>query len=63
MNTVFTLAQSRPTQRAADGWESARFISLFLASGIFYISSLFLPRPPAANANRWAAPLIGELDE
>jgi len=46
--------QKRPTKRAADGWESARFSSFFLASGFFYISSLFPARPPAANANRWA---------
>jgi hypothetical protein len=47
--------QPRPTQRAADGWESAAFSSIFLASGFFYISSLFPARPPAANANRWLA--------
>jgi hypothetical protein len=49
----------RPTQRAADGWESAAFSSFYLALGFFYISSLFPARPPAANANRWAVPMIG----
>jgi CDP-diglyceride synthetase len=44
-----------PTKRAADGWESAAFSSIFLTLGFFYISSLFPTRPPAANANRWAA--------
>jgi hypothetical protein len=31
--------KKRPTKRAADGWESARFTSIFLALGFFYISS------------------------
>lgn len=53
-SAVVTSSQSRPTQRAADGWESARFTGIFLALGFFYISSLFPARPPAANANRWA---------
>jgi len=40
--------QKRPTKRAADGGESARFTSIFLALTFFYISSLFpaRPRPP-----------------
>ena len=37
--------QKRPTPRAADGGESARFTGSFLASSFFHISSLFLPRP------------------
>jgi hypothetical protein len=45
----------RPTKHAPDVWESARFTSIFLALSFFYISSLFLPRPHAGNANRWAA--------
>ena len=43
------------TKRAADVWESARFTSIFLASGFFHISSRIHARPHAANANRWAA--------
>ena len=41
-----------PTQRAADGWESARFSSSFLASGFSCSQSESTLRPPAANANR-----------
>ncbi|MGE5027444.1 MAG: hypothetical protein ACM3JK_03125 [Betaproteobacteria bacterium] len=43
----------RPTQRAADGWESARFTGIFLALGFFCSQAVF--SPAAANANRWAA--------
>ena len=53
-----SLAQSLPTKRAADGWESARFTSIFLASGFFYISCRIHARPPAANANRWQEPAL-----
>jgi hypothetical protein len=35
-------------------WESARFSSIFLASGFFYISNIVHTRPHATNANRWA---------
>jgi hypothetical protein len=35
-----SLAQSLPTKRAADVWESARFRSIFLASGFLYTSSI-----------------------
>ncbi len=45
------------TQRAPDVWESARFTSIFLASGFFYISNLVHARPHAGNANRWATRL------
>jgi hypothetical protein len=41
--------------RAADVWESARFTSIFLALGFFYISGRIHARPHAANANRSAA--------
>ena len=44
--------KSRLTKRAADVWESARFRSIFLASGFFYISNIVHARPHAANANR-----------
>jgi len=43
------------TKRAADGGESARFTSIFLASGFFYISDIFQARPTTANATRWVA--------
>jgi hypothetical protein len=49
------LAQSLPTKRAPDVWESARFTSIFLASGFSYISSIVHARPHAGNANRWVA--------
>ena len=45
----------RPTQRAPDVWESARFMSIFLASGFSYISNIVHARPHAGNANRWKA--------
>ena len=48
----------RPTQRAPDVWESARFTSIFLALGFSYISSRIHARPHAGNANRWATPYI-----
>jgi hypothetical protein len=40
------------TQRAPDVWESARFTSIFLALGFFYISKRIQARPHAGNANR-----------
>jgi hypothetical protein len=41
--------------RAADGGDSARFMSSFLALSFFYISNRFHARPlSAANASRWA---------
>ena len=43
------------TKRAPDEWDSARFTSIFLASGFFYISNIVHARPSAGNANRWAA--------
>jgi hypothetical protein len=42
---VVCFPQFLPTKRAADGGESARFTSIFLALSFFYISNLFLPRP------------------
>jgi hypothetical protein len=51
-----SLAQSLPTKRAADGGESARFTSIFLAGCFFYSQAFVHPLPPsAANANRWVA--------
>jgi hypothetical protein len=49
------LVKSVPTKRAVDGGDSARFTSIFLASGFFYISGIFSARPTTTNANRWAA--------
>ena len=48
-------SQRRPTKRAPDKWESARFRSIFLALSFFYISSRIHAHPLAGNANRWAA--------
>ena len=42
------------TMRAADKWESARFLSLFLALGGFRFESDSTLPPLAANAGRWA---------
>ena len=47
--------ECRPTKRAADWWDSARLTGIFLASGFFCSRSFVSSRPPAANANRWAA--------
>ena len=33
----------RPTQRAPDGWDSVRFLGLFLNFGSFPFRELFLP--------------------
>jgi hypothetical protein len=45
----------RPTKRAADDGESARFTGSFLASSFFCSQTLVHARPlSAANANRWA---------
>jgi len=40
------------TKRAPDVWESARFRSIFLASGFSYISNLVHAHPHAGNASR-----------
>jgi hypothetical protein len=48
------MPKTRPTKRAPDKWESARFRSIFLALSFFYISNSFHARPLAGNANRWA---------
>ena len=52
---LYSPPQKRPTKRAPDAGESARFRSIFLASGFFYISNRIHVRPSAGNANRWAA--------
>jgi len=45
----------RPTQRAPDWWESARFQTVFLARSWFRQNGVVSSRPPAGNASRWAA--------
>jgi hypothetical protein len=52
---IVGIVKSRPTQRAADKWDSARFLSLFLASSFIRLPSQVLSRPLAANADRWLA--------
>jgi hypothetical protein len=41
-----------PTQRAADKWESPRFLGICLAPGVFRFDGDSTLRPLAANANR-----------
>jgi hypothetical protein len=43
-----------PTQRAPDGWESARFQAVYVASSWFHQSGVTSSHPPAGNAHRWA---------
>jgi hypothetical protein len=45
-------ALQRLTQRAADKWDSARFLSFFLASGLYCSQALSTLGPLAANASR-----------
>jgi hypothetical protein len=42
----------RPTKRAPDGWDSARFQAIFVALAGFRFRAFF--SPAAGNANRWA---------
>ncbi len=48
-----------PTQRAADWWDAARFQAVFKASTGFRFRALSTSHPLAANANRWAACVLG----
>jgi hypothetical protein len=43
----------RPTQRAPDGWDAARFLELFCAMAVFRFPAFF--SPVAGSAHRWAA--------
>jgi hypothetical protein len=53
------MVKTRPTMRAADGGESARFTGSFLASSFFWSQAFLYARPlSAANANRWAFKLL-----
>jgi hypothetical protein len=42
----------RPTQRAPDWWESARFQAVCLAWSRFRQNGVISSRPPAGNADR-----------
>ena len=46
--------KTRPTQRAPDWWESARFQALYVATSWFRQNGVVASRPPAGNASRWA---------
>jgi len=50
----FATPKSRrhPLTLPPDKWDSARFRSIFLASGFFYISSIIHAHPLEGNANR-----------
>ena len=56
-------SRRRLTKRAPDEWESARFTSLFLTSGLYSPQAESTPRPLAAgNASRWLASLRKRKD-
>jgi len=44
--------EGNPTQRAADKWESARFLSIFAALGFSRFDGESTLPPTAGNANR-----------
>ena len=44
--------QQRPTQRAPDVWESARFQAVFAALSWFQQNGVISTRPAAGNAHR-----------
>ena len=46
------LLQNSPTQRAPDGWESARFQALCVAWSWFRQNGVVPSHPPAGNASR-----------
>jgi hypothetical protein len=52
---IVSFSQRRPTQRAADGGDSAAFSGFFHAQAESCSRSFISARPTAANANRWAA--------
>jgi len=47
-----SISENRPTQRAPDWWESARFQSVSVAQGWFRQSGVISSHPPAGNASR-----------
>ena len=44
------MSKSRPTQRAPDGWDSARFLEIILSFSSFPFPSFVLPQPPVTRA-------------
>jgi hypothetical protein len=57
---IFIIAlscQKRPTKRAPDGWDSARFLELVRNDGSFPFRKLVFPSrtPQGHNTGRWAA--------
>lgn len=48
----------RPTQRAADGGETAALICNFKALAVFYSQAFVHTLPHAGNANRWTVHAI-----
>ncbi len=44
-----------PTKRALDGWDSAAFSGFIYTRTESCSQSFIHARPPASNANRWAA--------
>ena len=52
---------NRPTQRAADKWDSPRFLAVFNASAESCFQALSASRPLAANAGRWAVLNLHEM--
>jgi len=55
-----SFSQRRPTQRAADGGDSAAFSGFFHAQAESCSRSFISARPTAANANRWVADFAKE---
>jgi hypothetical protein len=55
---VLHIQYLRPTMRAADKWDSARFLSLCLASGLYCSQAESTLRPLAANAGRWLLKVV-----
>ena len=52
-----SLMKVRPTKRAPDKWDSARFTNIFLASDLYSPQVESTLRPLAGNASRWAVEL------
>jgi len=46
------------TQRAPDGWESARFLAVCVARSWFQQNGVVSSHPPAGNASRYAASYV-----
>ena len=56
------MQQKRLTKRALDGWDSAPFSGFFYTRAESCSQSFVHTRPPASNANRWAAPCTTKRD-